>query len=275
VVVATNTTGAWQLADLVLSEDILNNAAGIAYGAGVVTGIAADQPVGTKVFLSTAGGRVYSAPGGAGTAVQTVGVVTTRHASAGAIDFFPGDHVVAAAATGDIADDAITLAKIEDGTAAQIIVCDTDGEPAYAALSGDATIDDTGRLSLTGKQVKVLSQMIAFGDFVDDGGTSGYLDLTDKIPAGSFVLGWLYGGSDGFTGDVSAQMEVGVVATADKYSAVANGSVFGAAATVGSICKTTGVVLELVEATVRVTVTTATDFTKVAGGSGTIDVLYV
>lgn len=88
-----------RLCDAVLSEAILNNAAGIAYTAGVVGGLACDWAVGTKVYLSeTAGEFSNVVPSDPGDAVQVVGVVTVRHASAGSILFFPG-----AAAPGSMA----------------------------------------------------------------------------------------------------------------------------------------------------------------------------
>jgi hypothetical protein len=76
-------------AQLVLSEAIVDGSTGIAYTAGVVTGLVADVAVGTKVYLSeTPGGCAFTAPADSGDLVQAVGYVTLRHASAGAILFF-------------------------------------------------------------------------------------------------------------------------------------------------------------------------------------------
>jgi len=89
-----------RLCDVVLSESIQTNHAGIAYTAGVVGGLVADVAVGTKVYLSAVAGEfAFTAPATAGDAVQVVGVVTVRHATAGSILFFPG-----AAAPGSIED---------------------------------------------------------------------------------------------------------------------------------------------------------------------------
>ena len=43
----------------------------------------------------------------------------------------------------------VQLSSIVSGTAADIIVCDGTGNPSYVALSGDATIDDTGSLTIS------------------------------------------------------------------------------------------------------------------------------
>jgi len=50
-------------------------------------------------------------------------------------------------------DETVTLAAIETGTAADIIVCDGTGNPSYVALSGDATIDNTGALTISAKAI--------------------------------------------------------------------------------------------------------------------------
>jgi hypothetical protein len=106
-----------RLCDVVLSESILTDHVGIAYTAGVVGGLVADVAVGTKVYLSaTAGEFAFAAPNTAGDAVQVVGVVTVRHATAGSILFFPG-----AAAPGSIEDayvlpaTGIPATDLEDG----------------------------------------------------------------------------------------------------------------------------------------------------------------
>jgi hypothetical protein len=89
-----------RLCDAVLSETIQTDHAGIAYRAGVVGGLVADVVVGTKVYLSAVAGEfAFTAPDTAGDAVQLIGVVTVRHATAASILFFPG-----VAALGSLAD---------------------------------------------------------------------------------------------------------------------------------------------------------------------------
>jgi len=47
----------------------------------------------------------------------------------------------------------LQLDRLVDGTAAQIIVCDSTGTPTYVTLSGDATISDTGVISIGANNV--------------------------------------------------------------------------------------------------------------------------
>lgn len=126
--------------------------------------------------------------------------------------------------------------------------------------------------------IRKLAQAIAVGGFTDGGSASGYIDLTSKLPAGAIPLGWRFVGSGAFDGDTSAVLEVGVSGDTDRFSADTAGSVF-AVATIGSLaiaadaCK--GIAAEV---TVRVTVTTAADFTacKTSGkGAGTLELYYL
>jgi hypothetical protein len=48
---------------------------------------------------------------------------------------------------------AIALSKLASGTSGQIIVANASGVPTYVALSGDATISDTGVLTIGGNRV--------------------------------------------------------------------------------------------------------------------------
>ena len=47
----------------------------------------------------------------------------------------------------------LQLDRLVDGTSGQIIVCDSTGTPTYVTLSGDATISDTGVLTIGGNTV--------------------------------------------------------------------------------------------------------------------------
>jgi hypothetical protein len=78
-------------AQAVLSEVIANNAAGIAYTCGVVTGLntAGAPAVGSAAYLSeTTGEFAWSAPSDPGDIVQVIGYCTVKDASAGAILFY-------------------------------------------------------------------------------------------------------------------------------------------------------------------------------------------
>jgi len=80
-------------ADAVLSEDIDDDEAGIAYAAGVVNGLdtSGASAVGAKAYLSTTAGEfTWSAPATTGDIIQVVGRCTIKDASAGAIVFNMG-----------------------------------------------------------------------------------------------------------------------------------------------------------------------------------------
>lgn len=160
-------------------------------------------------------------------------------------------------------------------TNGHIIVGNGSGDGADVAMSGDATISNTGVVTLAVPKVAaIVSQSLAASAFTDGGGTTGYIDITTQVPAGSFVLGWKAVASAGFAGDTTATVQVGVSGTVDKYSVVTTGSVF-ASGTVGSSVKA-GNNFEATAVTARVTVTSSADFTSVVSGGGVMVVtLYV
>lgn len=126
--------------------------------------------------------------------------------------------------------------------------------------------------------VKVISEALAVADFTDNTDATGYKDLIAKLPKGAVALGWKFVGTGAFDGNTSAVMQVGVAGDLDRFSADIAGSVFtvatiGSAVLAADACK--GIAAE---ATVRVTVTTGTDFTAcktAAHGAGTLYLYYV
>jgi hypothetical protein len=169
-----------------------------------------------------------------------------------------------------------------------IFVGSSQGVAADVALSGDATMANTGAITVGAaaitnsklavpKVTAIVSQALAVAAFTDNANTTGYIDITTQIPAGSIVLGWKAVVSGGFTGDTTATIQVGVSGTLDKYSAVTTNSVF-AAGTVGCApCKSATNVFEAAAVTARVTVTGTADFTSiVTSASGAMVVtIYV
>lgn len=162
--------------------------------------------------------------------------------------------------------------------AGKIVVGSATNVPTAVAVIGDATLSNTGVLTLAVPKVAVLSEAVAVGDFTDNTDATGYKDLTAKLPAGAIPLGWKFVGSGAFDGDGSAVIQVGVDGDLDRFSADTAGSVF-AVATVGSsalaadACK--GIAAEV---TVRVTVTTGSAFAtcKAANhGAGTLNLYYI
>lgn len=101
----------------VLSEAILNNAAGIGYAAGVVGGLntSGASAVGAAAYLSesVAGGFQWSAPTTPGYIVQVVGRVTEKSETAGIITFYLGSASVISSETMVPADGSVNNDKLD------------------------------------------------------------------------------------------------------------------------------------------------------------------
>jgi len=108
--------------------------------------------------------------------------------------------------------------------------------------------------------VKKVTQELKPSDFTDGAGTSGYVDLTDKIPADCLILGWTAKTTVAWDDDTTATIAVGKSGTTDDLSAGTSGSV-AAVGTIGNVCKTLPVHYNESEYTVRVTITGGSDFT--------------
>lgn len=122
--------------------------------------------------------------------------------------------------------------------------------------------------------VRVIEEAVAFGNFTDDGGLSGHVDLAVQLPAGAIPLGATYEVATGFTGDGSATVQAGVAGDEDRFASVIDQSVF-AAATVGH-----GVAPDAADGidaaqTLRITVTGGADFTSISAGAMTVRVAYI
>lgn len=150
--------------------------------------------------------------------------------------------------------------------------------PGTLEVVGNSTLG--GNLAVTGTvtaagYVSRITQTVAIADFTDGTGTSGYVDLTTQLPAGSLVLGWRAVVTGAFAGDTTAVMEVGKAGATSAYSTTTNGSCF----TTGTIGSASVLATSFAAAatSVRVTVTGGADFTSIvtdAGGEATITVFY-
>ena len=155
-------------------------------------------------------------------------------------------------------------------------------QPFGVALSGLAS-GTTGivavkvhRETVGAPQIEEIIQTFARAAMTDGGGTSGYIDLTVQLPAGAVPLGWKALCNLGFTGDTSAVVMVGINGDTDRFSADTSGSVFATNALVGSLpiaadgCKSIAAAVAM-----RLTITSAADFTNVVAGNLTIHVYYM
>lgn len=124
-----------------------------------------------------------------------------------------------------------------------------------------------------GGVIRSLTESVTYGNFTDNGDTTGYIDLTQTLDKDLLVFGWKAVVATGFTGDTSATLQVGVATDLDAYSADTANSVF-AAGTVGSASLAAAAFHEAA-VKVRLTVTSATDFTSVSAGAMTVTIYYL
>jgi hypothetical protein len=122
----------------------------------------------------------------------------------------------------------------------------------------------------------IVSQTLDYGDFTDGGGAAGSIEFDTDLPAGAIPLAWRAKATDGFTGDTSAVISVGIDGDADKYSADTAQSVF-AAGTVGSLVLAAAAMQDdfATAQTPVVTVTAGTDWGAVDGGSMVVEIFYI
>ena len=119
----------------------------------------------------------------------------------------------------------------------------------------------------------VVSQVLAFDDFTDNEDATGYVDVTAKLPALAIPLGWKAVVSEGFTGDTTAVMQVGIEGDLDKFSGVATASCL-AAATVAAPANNDAL-LSATEETIRVTVTGGAGFGAITAGAMVVTLYYM
>jgi hypothetical protein len=121
----------------------------------------------------------------------------------------------------------------------------------------------------------IVSQVLNYDDFTDNEDETGYIDFDTDLPAGAMPIGWRAVVTEGFDGDTTAVMEVGIDGVEDKYSADTTQSCFDAG-TVGSMVLAADAWTDHDEAqTPRVTVTGGTDFGDVDEGSMQVEIFYI
>lgn len=120
--------------------------------------------------------------------------------------------------------------------------------------------------------VQVIQQTVAIADFTDGGGASGYVDLTVQIPVGAWVLRAVLLDVTGFTGNTTAVATLGDGTDVDRYNASTLNVVANAQAIDGGA--PSGTQVHATAATVRVTITGASDFGLITAGQMTVR-LYI
>lgn len=125
-------------------------------------------------------------------------------------------------------------------------------------------------------KLKHFEETVVLADFTDNTNTTGYVDLTNQLPAGAIPVGWVAEVTEGFTGDTTAVLQLGVAGDLDRFSAVTTPSVL-APGTVGASALGRAEALNGVGAavTIRATVTGTADFTSIEAGAMTIKFYYI
>lgn len=134
--------------------------------------------------------------------------------------------------------------------------------------------------SPVGMSFRCVDQWVEYDDMTDGGSTAATLDLTNTIPAGSFVLGSKVKVTTGFTGDTSCVLDIGTSSDTDQFSYTTH-NIYTAsdnlveAADGGNAGTETGIVPITSATTIRLTATSAADWGSVSAGRMYVQVFYL
>ena len=137
-----------------------------------------------------------------------------------------------------------------------------------------------GLEDVEGMGIRSVYQEVDYDDFTDGGGTSGTLNMTQTIPAGSFVIGSKVNVLTGFTGDTTCTLDIGNSSDADAYSFTTH-NIYTAATNLleqadGQTGGTdTGFAVVTSATTVLLTATGGADFTSISAGKIRVWVYYL
>ena len=118
-----------------------------------------------------------------------------------------------------------------------------------------------------------LRETFKLADFTDGGGAAGTVEFANDIPLGAVVLQTLISGVTGFIGDTSAVITVGDGTDVDRYN-TGTPSVFTTAANGLDIGVPSGERFHAAAKTIKLTVTSGSDFTSVSAGELTTEFYY-
>jgi hypothetical protein len=120
--------------------------------------------------------------------------------------------------------------------------------------------------------VVIVSQRFSIADFTDGGATVGTLVLDQGVPVGAFAVRCFLQNVTGFTGNVSATMQVGDGVDADRYT-TGTPSVFTTATAI-DLGACSGTAIHTAAVGITVTITSNSDFTLVVAGAATLKLVY-
>lgn len=163
----------------------------------------------------------------------------------------------------------------------KLVVGDSDGVGAEVNMSGDATMDNAGAVTISALAVDnammsvpklvTYQETFAFGDMTDST-TTGTLALSTTIPKGAIFVQSFIDAVTGFAGDTSAAITIGDGSDVDRYN-TATPDVFSTVDHL-SAGAPSGTAFHSADKTPTVVITTAADFTSVTAGSATITLMY-
>jgi len=238
-VVASDADAGGTPAEYIIRDAIANGSNGYVYKTHRLTAQNTNSAsaVGDPVYLSTtAGGWTLTAPSGADDTVQRVGVVVTKSATVGIIDFNL-DTPVAKVGTNELQDSSVTLVK--------------------------QSVPKIGKIS----------QTVLISEFTDGTGTSGTKTMTTQIPAGAVFLYSRVLVNVALSGDTTAVLTIGDGSDVDRYNTGTPSVLTTGQKEMGA---PSGNRDHLTAATVTLTVTGASDFGLVNTlGSLTVDLYYL
>jgi hypothetical protein len=153
------------------------------------------------------------------------------------------------------------------GPGSRYIQVDIDNEKAIQLFKGknDARDDDWSG-------VVIVLQRFSISDFTDGGSTVGTLVLDQGVPVGAFAVRCFLQNVTGFTGNVSATMQVGDGVDADRYT-TGTPSVFTTATAI-DLGACSGTAIHTAAVGITVTITSNSDFTLVVAGAATLKLVY-
>ena len=191
---------------------------------------------------------------------------------------FPKDTSTAIAAGVDVYWDAIAKEATEDPAGGANKHA---GKTILAAASADThvSVKLPGAGGTTGETggLQAVQQSVALADFTDNGDATGYVDLTEQVPAGSLVMGVELDVTTAFD-STSLTAQVGVSGNLDRFSANASLDVSAIAAVGSESPDAGGNGYAAAAATPRVTVTDGAgtpDFGNITVGVMTVTIVYL
>lgn len=139
---------------------------------------------------------------------------------------------------------------------------------------GDILVYATDEFVNVAPTLVKIQETVAFDAFTDNLDATGEVVLTATLPAGAIVYRAVLKDVTGFTGDTSAVLTVGDGTDVDRYGSATPVNVFVTAAVLDCGVPS-GLVVQLEEESIVLTVTSATDFTGVVAGALTISLYYI